>query len=145
MIEMKKSICVMSVLLATLFCVSICLADSDIPNLVGTWTVKCESGVVLKGKEPSPKTHHTQPFGNLNAEAVITKQQGRIMHGTFKSNRATENFVAAIGYDNKAIYHADEDGFFEGKLIDKDTIEFVYRHVTPTESVVAVGVYTRNK
>jgi hypothetical protein len=67
------------------------------------------------------------------------------MHGTFKSNRATENFVAAIGYDNKTIYHADEDGFFEGKLIDKDTIEFVYRHVTPTESVVAVGVYTRNK
>ncbi len=142
---MKKSICVVSVLIATLFCVSVCVAASDIPNLVGTWAVKSESGVLLKGKEPGPKTHHKGDFSNLIAEAVITKQQGRIMHGTFKSAKATEKFVAAIGLDNKTVYLADEDGFLDGKIINKDTIEIVYRHVTPTDSVVAVGVYTRNK
>ena len=143
---MKKSICVVSVLIATLFCVSVCLADSDIPNLTGTWTTKSEAGLlIIKGNEPGPKTHHTQPFSNLNAEAVIDKQQGRIFHGTFKSHRATENFVGAIGLDNKTLYCSYEQGFLEGKIIDKDTIQIVYRHVTPTDSVVAVGVYTRNK
>ncbi len=142
---MKKSICVAS-LLIFLLGVSVCLADSDIPNLVGTWTTKSEAGLLIKkGNEPGPKTHHTQPFSSLNAEAVITKQQGRIMHGTFKSDRATENFVGAIGLDNKTLYCSYEQGFLEGKIIDKDTIQIVYRHVTPTDSVVAVGVWTRKK
>jgi hypothetical protein len=143
---MKKSICVVSLLIATLFCVSVCMADSDIPNLVGTWVVKSEGGVLLKGKEPGPKTHHKDAFSTLNAEAVITKQQGRIMHGTFKAPIGdTEKFVAGIGLDNKTIYYADEDGFIEGKIIDKDTIEVVYRHVTAFDIVVAVGVWTRKK
>jgi hypothetical protein len=145
MITMKKSACIISLLLATLFCVSVCLADSDIPNLVGTWTTKSEAGLLLKGKEPGSTTHHKDAFSALIAEAVITKQQGRIMHGTFKSPKASENFIAAIGHDNKTIYYADEDGFLEGKLIDKDTIEVVYRHVTNSDTVVAVGIMTRKK
>ena len=100
---MKKSICVVSLLIAILFCVSVCLAASDIPNLVGTWAVKSEGGVLLKGKEPGPKTLHTGAFSTLNAEAVVTKQQGRIMHGTIKSPKATKNFIAAIGHDNKSL------------------------------------------
>jgi len=142
---MKKLICVTSMLIATLFCASVCVADSDIPNLVGTWTVKTEGGLLIKGKEPGPKTHHKDAFSTLNAEAVITKQQGRIMHGTFKSAKATENFVAAIGHDNKTLYCAFEQGLFEGKIINNDTIESVYRHVTPADTVVAVGIWTRKK
>ena len=141
---MKKSICVASLLIAILG-VSVCMAGPDIPNLVGTWTTKSEGGLLLKGKEPGPKTNWKDAFGTLNGEAVMTKQQGRIIHGTFKSPYATKNFIAAIGLDNKTIYWADEDGFLDGKIIDKDTIQIVYRHVTPTDSVVAVGVYTRNK
>ena len=142
---MKKLICVVPMLIATLFCVSVCMADSDIPNLVGSWTTKSEAGLLLKGKEPGSKTHHKDAFNTLIAEAVITKQQGRIMHGTFKSAKATENFIGAIGLDNKTLYYADEDGFLEGKIIDKDTIEVVYRHVTPADTVIGVGVFTRKK
>ncbi|MGO8878054.1 MAG: hypothetical protein ACLPVO_01665 [Desulfomonilaceae bacterium] len=142
---MKKFVCVVSLLIATLFCVSVCMADSDIPNLVGTWTVKSEGGLLLKGKEPGPKTNYTDAFGTLNAEAVITKQQGRIIHGSFKSSRATKNFIAAIGLDNKTLYYADEDGFLDGKIIDKDTIEYVYRHATLVDTVIGVGVWTRKK
>jgi hypothetical protein len=145
MIRMKKSVCIVSLLIAALFCVSVCLADSDIPNLVGTWTLKSEGGVLLKGKESGPKTLHTGPFSTLDAEAVITKQQGRIIHGSVKSPKATKNFIGAIGHDNKTIYYADEDGFLEGKLIDKDTMEIIYRHVTPADAVVAVGLWTRKK
>ncbi len=142
---MKKSVCIVSLLIVTLFCVSVCLADSDIPNLVGTWTLKSEGGVLLKGTESGPKTLHTGPFSTLNAEAVITKQQGRIIHGSVKSPKATKNFIGAIGHDNKTIYYADEEGLLEGKLIDKDTMEIIYRHVTPADAVVAVGLWTRKK
>jgi hypothetical protein len=145
MIRMKKSVCIVSLLIVTLFCVSVCLADSDIPNLVGTWTLKSEGGVLLKGTESGPKTLHTGPFSTLNAEAVITKQQGRIIHGSVKSPKATKNFIGAIGHDNKTIYYADEEGLLEGKLIDKDTMEIIYRHVTPADAVVAVGLWTRKK
>ena len=141
---MKKAIFLNS-LLITLLGVSVCLADSNIPDLVGTWTIKSEGGVLIKGNEAGPKTHHSSAFSTLNAEAVVTKQQGRILHGTFKSGKATENFIAAIGPDNKTIYYADEDGLLEGKIIDKDTIESIYRHVTPADAVVAVGVWTRKK
>lgn len=141
---MKKLICTIS-LLTLLFGVSVCMADSDIPNLVGTWTVKSEAGLLIKGKEPGQKTHHREAFSTLNSEWIVIKQQGRIMHGTFTSPKATENFVAAIGHDNKTIYCVDEDGFFEGKIIDKDTIETVYRHVTPADSVVSIGIFTRKK
>jgi len=141
---MKKAIFLTS-LLITLLGVSVCLADSNIPDLVGTWTTKSEAGLIIRGNQTGQTTHHTNAFSTLNAEAVITKQQGRIMHGTFKSGKATENFIAAIGPDNKTIYYADEDGLLEGKIIDKDTIESVYRHVTPADAVVAIGVWTRKK
>ena len=142
---MKKLICVSSMLLALLG-LSVCFAESDIPSLVGTWMVKSEGGVLLKGKEQNPKTHQPGvPFSTLTAEAVITKQQGRIMQGTFKSAKATENFVAAIGHDNRSLYFADDDGFLEGKIINIDTIEIVYRQVTPADTVVAVGMWTRKK
>ena len=59
---MKKSICVASLLIA-LFCVSVCQADSDIPNLVGTWTIKSEGGLLLKANKPGPKTNYTDAFG----------------------------------------------------------------------------------
>jgi hypothetical protein len=142
---MKKSFCVVSMLIATLLCVSVCTADSDIPNLVGTWVVKSEGGLLQKGKEIGPNTHRTQDSSTMNAEAVMTKQEGRIIHGYFKSPRRTENFIAGIGMDNKTIYYADDDGFLEGKIIDKDTIETVYRHVTAFNIVVSFGLWTRKK
>jgi hypothetical protein len=124
---------------------SICMADANIPNLVGTWTVKAEGGVVVKGAEQGPGTHHKGLFSTLTAEAVITEQQGRVMHGTFKSPRASEKFIAVIGHDNKTFHYADQDGFIDGRIIDKDTIEIVYRHVTAADTVAAVGVWTRKK
>jgi len=124
---------------------SICMADTNIPNLVGTWTVKAEGGVVVKGAEQGQGTHHKGPFSTLAAEAVIAEQQGRVMHGTFKSPRASEKFIAVIGHDNKTFHYADQDGFIDGRIIDKDTIEIVYRHVTAADTVAAVGIWTRKK
>ena len=122
-----------------------CFAESAIPNMVGTWTVKAEGGVIMKGNASGPKTHHTGEFSTLTAEAVVTKQQGRVFHGIFKSPKATENFVAVIGPDNKRIHYADEDGTMEGRIVSKDKMEVIYRHVSASDAVVGVGTWTRKK
>jgi hypothetical protein len=140
-----KKIVISFTLLAFLLGTGICFADSGIPNLVGTWTVQAEGGVLLKGVAHGVKTHHRGEFSTLKAEAVVTKQQGRVMHGIFKSQRAAEKFVAVIAEDNKSFYYADEDGFMEGQISNKDTINLIYRHVTANDTVIGVGTWTRKK
>jgi hypothetical protein len=124
---------------------TLCFAEPGIPNMVGSWSVKAEGGVITKNGAANAKTHHSGEFSKLNADVVVTKQQGRVFHGTFTSSKATESFVAVIGLDNKSIFCADEDGFAEGKIVNKDKINFIYRHVTPGDTVVAVGIWTRKK
>jgi hypothetical protein len=143
---MKKiTIKISIILLGVIFGMGSCFADSDIPNLIGTWTTQTEGAALLKGSAHGAKTHHRSDFSTLKAEAVVTKQQGRVLHGTFKSSRATEKFVAVIAMDNKSFYLADEDGFMEGQIIDRDKINMIYRHSSPTDTVVAVGTWTRKK
>ena len=140
-----KKMTISVVVLAVVFTMGICFADSDIPNLVGTWATKAEGGVILKGAKHGAKTHHRGEFSSLKGEWIVTKQQGRVLHGTFKSPRATEKFVAVIAMDNKSLYHADEDGFLEGQIVNKDQINIIYRHSNATDSVVAVGTMMRKK
>jgi hypothetical protein len=140
-----KKITISVIVLTVVFGMGICFAASDIPNLLGTWTVQAEGASLLKGAAHGAKTHRSGDFGTLKAEAVVTKQQGRVLHGTFKSPRATEKFVAVIAADNKSFYYADEDGFMEGQIITKDKIDVIYRHSTSTDTVVGVGTWTRKK
>ena len=42
-------------------------------------------------------------------------------------------------------YYADEDGFMEGQISNKDKINLIYRHSSSTDTVVAVGTWTRKK
>jgi len=140
-----KKIVISFTLVAFLLTAGICFADSDIPNLLGTWTVQSEGAVILKGAVHGAKTHHRGEFSTLKAEWVVTKQQGRVLHGIFKSPQATEKFVAVIAMDNKSLYLADEDGFLEGQISNNDTINIIYRHSTAADTVVAVGTLTRKK
>jgi hypothetical protein len=140
-----KKIVISFTFLAFLMGTAICFADSDIPNLVGTWTVQAEGAVILKGAAHGAKTHHRGEFSTLKAEWVVTKQQGRVLHGIFKSPRATEKFVAVIALDNKSLYQADEDGFMEGQISSKNKINVIYRHSSATDTVVVVGTWTRKK
>lgn len=142
---MIKRTVTMIAMLVFVLGVGVCFAEPAIPNLVGTWTVNAEGAVLLKGAASGPKTHHSGEFSTLTAEAVVTQQQGRVLHGTFKSPKATENFIAVIGPDNKSLYFADEDGTLEGKIVSKDKMEIIYCHVTASDTVIAVGTWTRKK
>ncbi len=142
---MKKIILAVITLLLTLGLASLCLAGQEIPNLVGAWEVKSEGGVMVRGDQPGKTTHWEAKQTSLKAEVQITKQNGRVLYGTFKSSRATEDFIGVIGHDNKTFSFADTDGFADGKIINNDRIELIYRHVKPTDTVAAVGFWTRKK
>jgi len=128
-----------------IFMAGVCLADSNIPNLLGTWIVKSEGGVLVKSAASGPKTHHAGEFSSMTAEMTVTKQKGRVIHGTLKSPRATENFIGVIGTDNKSFYYADEDGTMDARITGEGQGEFIYRHVTSSDTVVGVGTITRKK
>ncbi len=140
----RKSVAAI-ILLTFFFTAGICYADSAIPNLVGTWTVKSQAVLMLKGDAPGKYTHYAQQVNASGGEVVITKQDGRLLWGTFTSPKMTENFVAAIGFDNKSISLVDQDGYMDAKILDNDTIQGIYRHATPVDSVLSVGTWSRKK
>ncbi|MEJ2589616.1 MAG: hypothetical protein P8165_18955 [Deltaproteobacteria bacterium] len=144
MIAIKRTAIVV-IALGFMWGASLCFADSSIPNLVGTWAVEEQGAVLVKGETSGAKTHHSGDFSTLTAEAVVTKQQGRVLHGVFKSPRSSEKFIAAISMDNKKFYLADDDGFLEGEIVDNDRINVVYRHVTGADTVIGVGTWMRKK
>jgi len=117
--------------------------NSPIPNLVGSWKVQSEGATVLHRDNYSSKTHHASQFTTLSAEAIIQKQEGRRVVGILKSPRHSERFAGVISVDGKTFAYVDEDGSLNGKIVNNDLIEVVYRHISPTESVVASGTYTR--
>ncbi len=124
---------------------SILAAGPDIPNLVGTWSVKSEGAMVLKGDKAGAKTHRTPGVSTLEADFVVTKQDGRVLSGFIKSKKATEDFLAVVGHDNKSLYFVDTDGYLDGRIVDADTIETVYRHTTDKEVIIAIGSLKRKK
>jgi hypothetical protein len=129
--------------LATAGAFSAVLAEPVIPNLVGTWTVEGKGAVLCKVKASRCKTHHHGDFSDLKAVAQITKQQGRVFHGVFKSQYATEKFVGTIGHGNDTLYIVDEDGFTDGRIVGPSLIRVVYRHASELDSVVDIGTWTR--
>jgi hypothetical protein len=119
------------------------VAAPPVPSLVGRWTVVGKGAVLCKVEASRCKTHHHGDFSDLEAEAEITRQEGRVLRGVFRSRYATEAFVGTVGYDNTSFYMVDEDGFAEGTIIDGNRIQVVYRHTTDLDSVIDISTWTR--
>lgn len=121
------------------------LAAGDVPNLTGVWTTASEGGVMVRGETVGQATHWEKKQTTLHGELTIKEQNGRVLFGEFTSPRHKEAFIAVIGHDGKHVYFADTDGYYDATLVDPDTIEMVYRHVTAADTVAAVGIWTRKK
>jgi hypothetical protein len=116
------------------------------PDLTGTWIVKAEGGSLLKSDTPGQYSHYLTRYNNLTATWVITNQTGRVVQGNFISATGNnERAVGVISMDNRNLYIADMDGFLDLHIINDDLMTLVYRHVTPNDSVVSVGTWTRVK
>ncbi len=141
----KKSACVAIVCLVWI-AGSLVWAESGTPNLLGTWQTLCETGLVIRGDKPSDITHREREYTKRGeAVLVLTKQQGRILHGYYKSKRATERVVAVFGFDNNTLYMSCEDGMSMVRILSPDKMELIYLHAKPSDSAASACVLTRKK
>jgi hypothetical protein len=143
---MQKKITGLLVFITFMVTTPLCFADQEIPNLVGTWKHKGQWATIIRDKNIGNTSHcRAENQKTVDLEAVISKQDGRVISGTFTSSGASEKFLGVIGFDNKTVYCADEDGFSNWNIVNKDTIETIYRQVSPKQTIVSIGKWTRVK
>lgn len=83
---------------------------------------------------------HTSKFGFR-----FDRQEGRTFWGMLWSDKVTEKVIGAISNDGKRFVMVDDDGTFSGVVVDNDTLDYCYTHVTPTNKAVACGLLVREK
>jgi len=122
-----------------------------VPDLRGTW-IPAEGAHIVEG----PTRHHgsgTEPIpGNATLKRHTSTfvfhfegQEGRTFWGVLSSAKVSEKLIGAISVDGKRFVIVDEDGTFNGTVVDNDTLDFCYTHVTPTDRAVACGLLIRQK
>lgn len=126
-------------------------AAQEIPDLKGTWN-PAQGAHIIDG----PSRHResgTEPVagdGTLQRHASpfvfrFEGQDGRAFWGVLSSAKVSEKLIGAISIDGKRFVIADEDGTFDGTIVDADTLDYCYTHVTPTDRAVACGLLVRQK
>jgi hypothetical protein len=123
----------------------------EVVNLKGTWNPAQGAHLVdgpsrhrESGTAPVPgsDTHrtHTSKF-----VFRIERQEGRTFSGFHSSAKVTEKLIGAISVDGKRFVMTDEDGTFTGVVVNDDTLDYCYTHITPTDRAVACGLLLREK
>jgi hypothetical protein len=74
---------------------------------------------------------------------VIEGQDGRRFWGTTSSASKTERLIGSLSVDGKSIHMVDDDGFLDGTMVDANTIDVCYRHITANSAVVACETIKR--
>lgn len=123
----------------------------EVVNLKGTWTPAKGVHIIdgpskhgASGTVPAPSgdTHRTHAS---KFTFRFEGQEGRKFWGVLSSDKVSEKFIGAISVDGKRFVMADEDGVFNGTVVDSDTLDYCYSHITPTDRAVACGLLIRDK
>lgn len=122
-------------------------AQSDFPDLRGTWTGTDYGVRHYRSPELRAQTHHKAQtlFPEIPFTLKIEKQEGFRFSGTKSSEHWSETISGVIGFDNKTVYMADDNGFVFCRLVSPDKMEQTYLHITPEHSVAARGILVRKK
>ena len=139
---MKKVIWLFIVCL-TLVPLSLALAESKIPNLVGVWKVRGGGAIWTRQANDSAQAKDAIEFTKLDAKTVIEKQNGRLFYGYYKSPEKTEKFVGVVGHDNKTAHWTGRYGFGQARIVSPDTMQMIYLQTSPQGSQAWVETLTR--
>ncbi|MDQ6433074.1 hypothetical protein RB623_03295 [Mesorhizobium sp. LHD-90] len=123
----------------------------EAPDLRGTWTPG-EGAHIVDG----PSRHQESGTAPVPDEETLQthtsdfvfrfeEQKGRTFWGSLSSGKVSEKLIGAISVDGKRFVIADRDGTFDGVVVDADTLDYCYTHVTPTDMAVACGLLHRKK
>jgi hypothetical protein len=123
----------------------------QVPDLKGTWipakgahlvegpTRHQQSGTVPVPGDDTLRTHTSKFVFRFD------RQEGRTFWGVLSSAKVSEKVIGAISADGKRFVMTDEDGRFDGIVVDIDTLDYCYAHITPTDRAVACGLLIREK
>jgi len=123
----------------------------EVPDLKGTW-IPAQGAHVIDG----PSRHIQSGTAPVPGDATLQRhtskfvfhieaQDGRTFWGNLSSAKVSEKLIGAISVDGKRFVIADEDGTFNGTVVNGDTLDYCYTHVTPTDRAVACGLLIREK
>ena len=122
-----------------------------VPDLKGTWipakgahlldgpTRHQQSGTVPVPGDDTLRTHTSKFVFRFE------RQEGRTFSGVLSSAKVSEKVIGALSVDGKRFVMTDEDGRFDGIVVDNDTLDYCYAHITPTDRAVACGLLIREK
>jgi hypothetical protein len=125
--------------------------ETKVIDLKGTWVPGEGAHIVegptkhqVSGTVPVPG-HETLRTHTSKFVFKFERQEGRMFWGYHSSAKVTESLIGTISVDGKRFAMVDEDGTFTGTIVDKDTLDYCYTHVSPTNRAVACGLLHREK
>jgi hypothetical protein len=102
-------------------------AQSDIPNLVGTWTGTFTGGVRKGGGDLAP-ADATPTFVHEGMNRVYTlkivEQNGRGIVGSWYSVKGSEDVQGVIRLDNQTVLFVDPDSYQSARILSQSELEF---------------------
>jgi hypothetical protein len=123
----------------------------EVVNLKGTW-IPAQGAHLIDGPSRHRESGTKPAAGDETRRQHTSKfvfrfegQEGRTFWGLHSSAKVSEKLIGAISVDGKRFVMADEDGTFSGTIVNADTLDYCYTHVTPTDRAVACGLLVREK
>jgi hypothetical protein len=142
-----------SLILTVLFQIAVAIGAhaQTIPDLKGTWVVEGLTAISdgptnhSGDASPGPATSGKFNLFELKFTYQVDGQDGLRFWGTSSSERDSERLLGSLSAGGKRVAMITDDGYADGELVDNDTIDFCYRHITEKHSVVACGLLKRQK
>ena len=123
--------------------------SAQVIDLKGTWKGTGEGIVDGRGARPHSPGHDTSTPHRLRTQEFVYKfdgQDGKRFWGTISSEYAGSlRIIGSLSFDGKWIYVAAHEGLADGVVVDNDTIQMCYRHVTSATAVVSCNELKRQK
>lgn len=123
----------------------------EVLDVKGTW-IPVKGAHIVDG----PTRHQQSGTASVLGEDTLRRhtskfvfrferQEGRIFWGVLSSAKVSEKLIGALSVDGKRFVMTDEDGTFDGTVVDTNTLDYCYTHVTKTDRAVACGLLVREK
>lgn len=126
-------------------------AAQGVPDLRGTWNPRDSAHIVEGDSRHAPSGSTVVPGQDIyrrNTSPFVFRiegQDGRTFWGTLSSAQVRERLIGALSVDGRRFVMADDDGHFDGVVVDGDTLDYCYYHIQPGHSAVACGLLVRQR
>ena len=132
-----------ALILATFTTSPSAVAQTEIPDLRGTWKGDSESIVMGSGNPHHAAPHSAAPrLSTIAFTMTVDKQDGRRFSGVFSSARGNDTFIGVISRRGTS-FRVDDDGYSVGTVLAPNRIELCYMMLSPATRIASCTELTR--